>query len=100
MAIGQCRQIDRRLGREYHQFESINLDRSAGMRAERVRLTIFQRSAVLMAAFLLFGSVAAWGRNELNRPIANQVSADEIERHIKFLASDELQGRRAGTPAC
>src|SRR5215510_1018107 len=27
------------------------------------------------------------------------VSADRITRHIQFLASDKLQGRRAGTPS-
>jgi aminopeptidase YwaD len=29
----------------------------------------------------------------------SEVSADRIARHVEFLASDRLQGRRAGTPA-
>src|SRR5215510_12332990 len=28
-----------------------------------------------------------------------QVSAERIARHVEFLASDKLKGRRAGTPA-
>ena len=31
--------------------------------------------------------------------VATQVSAERITRHIQFLASDKLQGRRTGTPA-
>ncbi|MGA9769667.1 MAG: M28 family peptidase [Blastocatellia bacterium] len=30
---------------------------------------------------------------------SEQVSAERIKRHVEFLASDKLQGRRAGTPA-
>ncbi|HSE36912.1 MAG TPA: M20/M25/M40 family metallo-hydrolase, partial [Blastocatellia bacterium] len=30
---------------------------------------------------------------------ATQLSADRVTRHLQFLASDKLQGRRAGTPA-
>ena len=29
----------------------------------------------------------------------SEVSAERIARHVEFLASDKLQGRRAGTPA-
>ena len=31
--------------------------------------------------------------------VAAQLSAERITKHVQFLASDKLQGRRAGTPA-
>ena len=45
--------------------------------------------------FVLFGftlAVAAWG------PIGEtEITAEEILKHVKYLASDKLEGRRAGT---
>jgi aminopeptidase YwaD len=46
-------------------------------------------------------TVLARNDNEAARVVKpNAVSAEELYRHIKFLASTELQGRRSGTPEC
>ncbi|MEO0249993.1 MAG: PA domain-containing protein, partial [candidate division WOR-3 bacterium] len=55
------------------------------------RLTTIALAAILVAAF----SNVALSFGELKRTAA--ITAEEIEAHIKFLASDELAGRLAGS---
>jgi len=58
---------------------------------------------VLTIALLFFSSTRAVDFSvtsiAASRVVENQVSTDRIAKHIQFLASDKLQGRRAGTPS-
>ena len=57
---------------------------------------------VLTIALLLLTSTPAvelsLTRHAISRVAENQLSTERIAKHIQFLASDKLQGRRAGTP--
>ena len=57
---------------------------------------------VLTIALLLLTSTPAvelsLKRHAVSRVAENQLSTERISKHIQFLASDKLQGRRAGTP--
>lgn len=44
-------------------------------------------------------SAASYGENFQQASRATQVSAELIRKHVEFLASDKLEGRRAGTSA-
>jgi hypothetical protein len=70
----------------------------------RIRKASLLQSAAILATLAFFTSSPA------SRPLAGaldkstshgatRVSAERIVRHIQFLASDKLQGRRTGTPA-
>jgi len=50
------------------------------------------------AALLTSGPRFAAASDKSTNGVATQVSAAQIARHIEFLASDKLQGRRTGTP--
>jgi aminopeptidase YwaD len=68
-----------------------------------------RRPGLLLAAAALATSAAltsslasarfAAALDKASNGVATQVSAERIIRHIQFLASDKLQGRRTGTPA-
>jgi hypothetical protein len=57
---------------------------------------------VLTIALLFFTSTRAFDFSvtsiAASRVVENHVSTERIAKHIQFLASDELHGRRAGTP--
>src|SRR5215813_13290404 len=57
---------------------------------------------VLTISLLLLTSTPAvelsLTRHAVSRIAENQLSTERISKHIQFLASDKLQGRRAGTP--
>jgi Zn-dependent M28 family amino/carboxypeptidase len=57
---------------------------------------------VLTIALLLFTSTPAVEHSvaalATSRAVDNQLSTERIAKHIQFLASDKLQGRRAGSP--
>ncbi|HSF23299.1 MAG TPA: M20/M25/M40 family metallo-hydrolase [Blastocatellia bacterium] len=70
---------------------------------------LFRKASVLLCAAVLATSafltsppgsaqLAAAVDKSTSRP-ATEVSGERIVRHIQFLASDKLQGRRTGTPA-
>jgi aminopeptidase YwaD len=58
---------------------------------------------VLTVALLFFTSTPAVDFSvtsiAASRVVENQVSTERIAKHVQFLASDNLQGRRAGTPS-
>ncbi|HUK89468.1 MAG TPA: M28 family peptidase, partial [Blastocatellia bacterium] len=64
------------------------------------------RPSAVWAVFFLVGQAVAlpaspgYARIVFSRADSNpaQISAERIKRHVDFLASDELQGRRAGSP--
>lgn len=71
------------------------------MRNLRPRYLLLQ--SVVMIGLLSLGSLAGLAaRLETGtRPAPSAaIAAEELARHIKYLASDELEGRRSGTPGC
>src|SRR5690242_10927539 len=68
----------------------------------RIKFLSVNRSYLLLITILSLCTMtgaAVWAR-AWSETSALSVSTDEISRHIKYLASDELQGRRSGTPGC
>ena len=61
------------------------------MIARRISLSVFAIAFLTIPASL---SISLAGARQ-----SEQISAERITRHIQFLASDKLQGRRTGTPA-
>lgn len=68
----------------------------------------FNRAVSLFIYFALVAGYAAWifvpasaslPAASTSAQRAEQVSAERLSRHVAHLASDKLQGRRAGTPA-
>ncbi|MGK7392446.1 MAG: M28 family peptidase [Candidatus Cyclobacteriaceae bacterium M2_1C_046] len=46
---------------------------------------------------LLFATFVAFGQEQMISEIKKEVTQEEIELHVRFLASDELMGRETGT---
>jgi len=65
-------------------------------------MLIRKAALVLTIALLFLTSTPAvelsLTRHATSRGAENQLSTERIAKHIQFLASDKLQGRRAGTP--
>src|SRR5437667_1397588 len=83
---------------ELHTESGVSLMRQHQSRTKSLSIN---RSSLLLIAILSLCSLtgaAVWAR--ASDTTAPSVSTDEISRHIKYLASDELQGRGSGTPGC
>jgi Zn-dependent M28 family amino/carboxypeptidase len=63
---------------------------------KRFALLSFTLAMILTANS--FALIAQAQKTAAVKKDASEVSADAIKRHVTFLASDKLQGRRAGTP--
>lgn len=80
--------------------------------SQLTKRTFIRATVLFLGLFTVFSmiSIATWA--ESNRPALSSsrsdarsnaspaISSEEISKHIKYLASDELQGRRSGTPSC
>src|SRR5437762_13892223 len=65
-------------------------------RQSNSRSPFVSRSSIsLLIVILSLFSMAALARVAVD---PKSISSEELARHIKYLASDELQGRRSGTP--
>ena len=75
------------------------------MLAKRAGLIVLTIAIVLGASALAFDSANTatarflYTNAALRAANDSQLSAERITKHVQFLASDKLQGRRAGTPA-
>jgi len=68
------------------------------MKFQRAGLFVITLTLIAGSAFVFVPSSASV-RSATSAQRAEQVSAERVARHVAYLASDKLQGRRAGTPA-
>src|SRR2546425_4135166 len=73
------------------------LVRKAGLFILTIALLIGTSALALNPARTGFAS-SHYSDADRSAAAATQLSVERIARHIQFLASDKLQGRRAGTP--
>lgn len=67
------------------------------MLIRRISLSVFAIAFLTLSASLSISPASAGF--EASAKQSAQFSAERIKRHVEFLASDKLQGRRTGTPA-
>ncbi len=67
----------------------------------KIRLLVLATAFLTLSASLSISSASSRVRvqSRVSAKQSEQISAERIARHVQFLASDKLQGRRAGTPA-
>ena len=71
------------------------------MSTRRISLSVFLVALLMLSAALSLkpASAALKGQGLASASESVGISAERIMRHVQFLASDKLQGRRAGTPS-
>src|ERR1051325_6873741 len=69
------------------------------MSARKTLLIVFAIASCVASAALYPASAARATAPQAQAARSAALSAERIARHVQYLASDQLQGRRAGTPA-